>query len=277
MSGWIELAELGELLRPADAAHDALGVFQVEHGVAAGGARLGVLRVRMLDRGDHAADHDLGAVFQGGRLDGGVRAIGLQLLGMLGQRMARHVEAQHFLLLGQAVLLLPFGQVGQVLGDRFDRFLFFVVEEPLLPAAAVGGRRGAALQGAIDGGEPLRPPPAQRIEGPRLHQRLDGRAIDLARVEPLAEVEEAAIGPARLAGLDDRGRGGAAAALDGREGIEDLAVADGELDVRAVDVRRLNSRFIRWQSSMCSTSESFFLKFRPGMSLESKAAMNSTL
>ena len=36
------------------------------------------------------------------------------------------------------------------------------------------------------------------------------------------------------------------------------------------------SMAIRWQSSRCSTSESFFLKLRPGMSLVSKAAMNST-
>ena len=34
---------------------------------------------------------------------------------------------------------------------------------------------------------------------------------------------------------------------------------------------------IRWQSSICSTSESFRLKLRPVMSLESRAAMNSTL
>ena len=38
-----QFAELGELLRPADAAHDALGVFQVEHGVAAGAPGLGFL------------------------------------------------------------------------------------------------------------------------------------------------------------------------------------------------------------------------------------------
>ena len=125
---------------------------------------------------------------------------------MLGQRMARKIEAQHFLLLGQAVLLVPFGQIGQVLGDRLGRVVLVVAEKPFLPAAAIGGGRGAALQGAVDGGEPLRPPAAERIERPGLHQRLDGRAVDLARIEPLAEVEDAAIGAAGLAALDDRRR-----------------------------------------------------------------------
>ena len=58
-----------EQVGPDDAADDALGVFQVEHGVAAGAARLGVLRVRELDGREHAAEHHVGAVLQLGRLD----------------------------------------------------------------------------------------------------------------------------------------------------------------------------------------------------------------
>ena len=55
--GLHELAELGELLGPDDAAHDAVEVFEVPHrvlGVRAAGPR--VLRVRKLDRRQHAAD-----------------------------------------------------------------------------------------------------------------------------------------------------------------------------------------------------------------------------
>ena len=63
-------------------------------------------------------------------------------------------------------------------------------------------------------------------------------AVDRARIEPLAEVEEAAVGSARAALADDgRGRR-AAAALDGRQGEADLALGHREFDVRAVHLRR---------------------------------------
>ena len=68
-----------------------------------------------------------------------------------------------------------------------------------------------------------------------------------------------------------------AAALDGRKPETDLARRPRKnRPSEAFTSGGSTVMFIRWQSSRCSTSESFFLKFRPRMSLDSSAAMNST-
>ena len=123
-----------------------------------------------------------------------VRAVGGERLLVLGQRMARQVEAEHFLFLGQAVAFAPLGQLGQIGGAGLGRFVILIAaEEAQLPASAVRCRRRAGLQCPVDCREELRPLGAERVERAGLDQRLDGRAIDGARIEPFAEVEEAAI------------------------------------------------------------------------------------
>ena len=87
-------------------------------------------------------------------------------------------------------------------------------------------------------GEQLRPACAERIERAGLDQRFDGRAVDRARIEPFAEIEEAAVGAAGGAFGGDGAGGRAAAALDGRQPEADLAVGHGELRPRAVHVGR---------------------------------------
>ena len=58
------LLVVDELIGPDDRPHDPLGVLQIEHGVAAGAAGLRVLRVRILDRRKHSAEHHFGAMLQ---------------------------------------------------------------------------------------------------------------------------------------------------------------------------------------------------------------------
>ena len=68
-SGLISSSYVANCSGQTIAAHDALGVFEVEHRVAARAARLRVLRVGELDRREDSAEHDFGAVRQFGRFD----------------------------------------------------------------------------------------------------------------------------------------------------------------------------------------------------------------
>ena len=106
---------------------------------------------------------------------------------------------------------------------------------------------------------------AERIEGAGLDQRFDGRPVDCARIDPLAEVEQAAetvrrpVRPSTMA---------AAAAPP-----QPLMADRPKQILPSITVKSASERFtsggstvmsIRRQSSRCSTSESFFLKLRPG-------------
>ena len=114
---------------------------------------------------------------------------------MLGQRVAGEIEAEDLLFLDSLLALVPTRarRAGSAAaGVRL--FVLVAAEEAHLAAAAVGGGGRAGLHRPIDGGEQLRPAGAERVEGPGLDQRFDGRAVDRARIEPLAEVEQAAVG-----------------------------------------------------------------------------------
>ncbi len=130
-----------------------------------------------------------------------------------------------------------------MVGGGFGLVVVAAAEEVLLAAAAVrcGGHRG--LHRPIEHGEELCPAGAEGVERPGLDERFHGRAVDRAGIEPLAEIEQAAVGSAggALAG-DGAGRRGAAA-LDGRQPEADLALGHGELGPGAVHVRRQHGDF----------------------------------
>ena len=72
----------------------------------------------------------------------GVRAVGGQRLLVLGQRMAGEIEAQHFLLGGQPLAVVPLGHVGQRRAARPASSSFVHrVEQALLAALAIGVQR----------------------------------------------------------------------------------------------------------------------------------------
>ena len=75
---------------------------------------------------------------------------------MLGQRIARQVKAEDFLLFGQAVAFIPLGQVGQVGRAGFGLVVFIAAEEPICPLRRSEAADGAGLQGPIDGRKELR-------------------------------------------------------------------------------------------------------------------------
>ena len=84
--------------------------------------------------------------------------------------MAGKVEAQHLLLLGQPLALVPLGQFGQV-GEPASRLVVLgTAEQAHLAAAAVGGGRAAGLHRPIEHRDQLRPAAAERVEGPGLDQ-----------------------------------------------------------------------------------------------------------
>ncbi len=126
------------------------------------------------------------------------------------------------------------GTSGRSLGDRLGRLVVVVAEQALLPAAAIGQRPTApACRARSMRGEPLRAP-CRRSESnaPALISDSIGRAVDRARIDPLAEIEQAADRARRLARSATIAAGRrAAAALDGRQAEADLAVGDGELGV----------------------------------------------
>ena len=151
--------------------------------------------------------------------------------------MARQIEAQHLFLLGQAFALVPGRHVGQVGRAGFGLFVA-AAEEAQLAAAAVGSGRRPGLHRPVDGRQQLRAAGTEGIEGPGLDQRFDRRAVDGARIEPFAEVEEAAIGSVGgPPGGDGPGRR-CAAALDGRQSEADLALGHGELGPGTIHVWR---------------------------------------
>ena len=62
---------------------------------------------------DHAAEHDLGSLRHRGELGALVRGQGLEHPGVPRERVARHVEAEHFFLLGETLDVGHLGHVGQ--------------------------------------------------------------------------------------------------------------------------------------------------------------------
>lgn len=110
-----------------------------------------------------------------------MRTIGGQNLFVFGQGMAREVEAEDFLFLGQLLPRRPIGDVGQIGGGL--RGVFLVAEEAHLSIAAVGSGGSPRLEGAVDGGK-TGGAAAEGVHRARLHQGLDGRAVDRPGIEP---------------------------------------------------------------------------------------------
>jgi hypothetical protein len=105
--------------------------------------------------------------------------------------VARHVEAQRLLLLGQPLGVGHLGQVGQAehrgggpgaVGRREG------VEEALLAALAVLLPRLAPLHRAGQDGQELAAPRAEAVERAGLDQRLGAALADLLGRDPLEEV-----------------------------------------------------------------------------------------
>jgi len=107
-----------------------------------------------------------------------------------------------------------------------------------LAAPPIGLGRRAGLNGPVDDFEQLAPSRAKGVECAGLDQRFEHGAAGRRRVDPFAIVEHVAERTVRLAFANDGIGGRAAAALDGGEPEVDSAVANRELGVRLIHVRR---------------------------------------
>ena len=112
-----QVGHLGELFRPEHGRRRAAQVLEGElgHPGQPGPALLDRLQ-RHVD--DDTAEGDLGLLFHGAKVGDAVRRQRLEFLGVAGQRVARHVEAQRLLLVGQPLGLGLLGNVGEVARRR---------------------------------------------------------------------------------------------------------------------------------------------------------------
>ena len=117
---------------------------------------------------------------------------------------------------------------------------------------------------------------SKTIHRTRLDQRFDRRTAALGRFDSFAKIKQV-LETGRLASRSRQSlRPPCSTALDRRHGKVDFAVGHRKLDIGMIDAGGTTSISIRSQSSICSTSESLLVKFRPGISPVNNAAMNST-
>ncbi len=135
--------------------------------------------------------------------------VGRQQSRVFGQRMARQVEAEHFLFERQPLPIFPFGHVAQRGATLCGPFVGLVsqVEQSLLAALAIGVHGGAGLHGPIDGRHLLRARAPSESKAPALTSVSIGRAADLRGIDPLAEIEQIAERPTLAPSSHDGGHG----------------------------------------------------------------------
>jgi len=115
------------------------------------------------------------------------------------------------------------------------------------------------------------PPRSERIERAGFNQALDRGPVALRWIDAAREIKQAPERPAGAPGRFNRAAAWPPAAFDRRESEHDAASATAKSATERLTSGGSTSTFIRRQSSKCSTSESFFLKFRSGMSPDSSA------
>ncbi len=109
--------ELGEVRRPHHRGGRPAQVLE-RHLAHAGQAVAALFDVLDLQADDHPAEGDLGLLADGPEVGDLMGREGLKHLGVSGQRVARHVEAERLLLVGQTLDLGVFLDVGQGDGER---------------------------------------------------------------------------------------------------------------------------------------------------------------
>ena len=177
--------------------------------------------------------------------------------GVAGQRVARHVEAEHLLFLGQPLDVGQLGDVGQARDGAGGVGLAVAVAVAVAVGVTVGGGRGEHLEEAALAALAvlLRGLPGLRGAGrtashwlrraprwsnaPALISASTQAWLTVPCGDALEQVVEPGERPALAAGLDDRVDGLAADPLDRRQAEMDLPlVGDPELRLPLVDVRR---------------------------------------
>ena len=151
-----------------------------------------------LQAGGHCAEslHGLGAeVFQ--------------LFPVFFQRMPGDEEAQDLFFIGQALVLLPFGDGGQLLGMAVDLLFLKDAEKPVLAEFGVALRFLRAFNRLVQHRHELRAI-AELIHGPGLDQRFQHALVQQAQVHLLAELEDV-LEPAEFRSRGDDGIDGVAA------------------------------------------------------------------
>ena len=227
------LVGLGEHRHLDGAGHVLQG--EEGHPVAALGRRL-------LDRRDVTEERDARAVAAGSQLGGRGDAERLGHALEAGQRVARDVEAEDFLLVPQALIVLPLGHDGGRLrlarrrGRRRQQ-----IEERGLALGALALLALAGFEREIALGQQVRAGQPERVERAGLDQALDHAPVDQAQVDAHAEVlqrrERAVLG----ARLEDRLHRGLADVLDGGQAEPDRVAGHAEAHLRGVDVGRLHA------------------------------------
>ena len=193
-------------------------------------------------RGDVTEQRDARAVAAGGQLGGRGDAERLGHALEAGQRVARDVEAEDFLLVAQALIVLPLGHDGRRLrpcaasarppAEIEERGLALGT---LALLALAGFEREIALGQQVRAGEP------ERVERAGLDQALDHAPVDQAQVDAHAEVLQRREGPVLRARLEDRLHRRLAHVLDGGQAEADRVAGHAEAHLRAVDVGRLHA------------------------------------
>src|SRR3954469_2946797 len=164
------------------------------------------------------------------------------------QRVARDVEAERLLLLGEALALGPLVFSRDALFRRVRLATTRRGEQSELAALAITLRRRSLREGGLDGVPERLARLLGEIEGSRRDQRLDRLAVDLAGVDARAEVEES--GKGLLAGGEDSLDGVFPDSLDGAESEADELLAgrvrtDAAREIGLVHVRGQHGNPVR--------------------------------
>ena len=196
---------------------------------------------------------------------------------VLGQRMAGEIEAEHFLFHRQPLPLVELGQRRAAPTAAARRVVGRIVEQAALAAAAIGQHGRAGLHGPVD----ARPCNCARLAPSESNAPALTSASIVARLQACGSTRSQKSnrlrnGPPCFRAATIASAAAAAAALDRARPKRILPSATVKSDSERFTSGGTTSMPIRRQSSRCSTSESFFLKLRPGMSPDSSAAMNST-
>src|SRR5581483_5715174 len=199
--------------------------------------RLALLRRQLLERRDDAADRDDLTV--AAPLELAERAVGLppQLVADRRQRVLRDVETERLLLEPQQLALVVLradgdrrmvARRGVAAGDVAE------VEDRPLAEQPVGLLALPPRERLLETLEHYPARPRRRIERAAFDERLERALVHDLRIDALREVPDRRERPALLACAHDRAARGLADVLHRVQAEADLALDDGEVDLRRV-------------------------------------------
>ena len=165
----------------------------------------------------------------------------VELVFVLLQRMAADEEAEDFFFRGEAGVLVPVGNVRQLVVVRFSVFLLEDAKQAVLAGFGVALGFLRLLHGFVEHGHELGAA-AHGIHGAALDQRFEDAFVEQAEVDVFAEFEDGFEAAEFLAGGNDRFDGVAADVLYGGQPEADRFAVRSEVGVGDVDVRRLRRR-----------------------------------